>query len=784
MSGPLVGIRVVELCIMAAGPATGLQLAELGADVIKIEPPSGDGTRWAHPSQQGMGTNFIAMNAGKRDAVLDLKTEPDLTAALEVVRDADVFVQNLRGGVAERLGLGSQRLLDVNPALVYCSINGFGSVGPLATERCSDTIMQAFSGFARINGDVGMDLEQFRFTGFLDLVSASVATQAVLAALVHRSRTGRGQHVDVSMLEAALEIQHTRVDEYLATGQVPRPCGSHSRAVAPDGAYAALDREVFLTVADDAQWSTFASVIGRPQLAEDDRFRTTADRVARRAELDDVIAPVLHAKPAFWWERSLGREGIAVSRARTFDELRTDVQVERNAMMPRVAGPWGEINLGGAPWSFSVTPATVGSTPVPGQDTDAVRAGLPRASTPFRTQVIEDGAGDTALPGLRVVELSRGVAGSLAALRLQDLGADVVKVEEPGGDPLRQTQPERAPGTAEVFAALNRGKQLVRFDRADPDGAPALQRLLATADVVISDWEMRGIEYEPYRRARDAAEAGQGRTVFVELSAFGAAGPQQGRAGSEVVLQAAAGYPSWLGEHDAPSIRLGADVASVATAIFTGSGVLAALLARTRSGAGQLVRVNGLSALLSLATIHIAAQSNPDEYVGQRAGGAFFPRIVGWRTADTPIVFAFGGAVGSAGRPGWQKFVDELGAGWLKDDPMFADDPTGRQTTGHGVRVEACRATYESIFKDFDAQTLVEAIRRHGGQAASFQDYHAVSAHPQTKALNLIREVPDGTGKLVRVLAYPARFSVTADRLLGGLHPPAVLGEGNGTADA
>jgi crotonobetainyl-CoA:carnitine CoA-transferase CaiB-like acyl-CoA transferase len=774
---------VVEFCIMAAGPATALQLGELGADVIKIEPPSGDGTRWAHPSQGGMGTNFIAMNAGKRDAVLDVKDPRDLEAAIGLVSGADVFVQNMRGGVAERLGLGPSRLLDVNPGLVYCSISGFGSAGPLAAERCSDTIMQAFSGFARINGDPGMELEQFRFTGFLDLVTASVATQAIVAALVHRQRTGHGQHVDVSMLEAALEIQHTRFAQYLATGDLPAPSGSHSPSAAPDGVFAALDKEVFLSAESDEQWAALCDALGLAGLARDDRFATPARRVQNRALLDELLEPSLLGKPAFWWEHSLSRRGVPAAIPRDFTELRRHVQVTDNAMMAEIGTPWGPIAVGGAPWAFSRTPASVLPPPVPGQDTDAVRDGSVGWSARLRSGESgssgEAGPGREAGPerpildGITVVEISQGVAGALAALRLQDLGASVIKIEDGQGDPLRSAPPLAADGTSAVFASLNRGKRLIRLDN---DGGDALRagfrRLLESADIVISDWEQRRADHPAYAEHVGRAADGRAQTIWVEVSDFGAQGPLSGRPGSDTVIQAMAGYTGWIGDYRGSPIRLGADVGSVAAAIFAGSGALAALHARRAGRTGQVVRVSRLGALLSLASIHIAAQSGPDEYLGQRAGGAFFPRIVGWQTADVPIVFAFGGAVGSAGRPGWQKFVDELGAGWLKDAPMFADDPTGRQTTGHGVRVEACRATYESVFKDFGAHVLVEMIRRHGGQAAAFQDYETVVSHPQATALGLVRELASDTGP-ARATSYPARFSRAATELAGGLRPEA-----------
>ena len=173
-TGPLAGIRVMDISIMAAGPWAGALLGMLGAEVIKVEPPAGDGTRWVAPTQRGMGTNFMSMNVNKKDIVLDFKKPEDRATAIELAASCDIFVQNFRVGVIERLGLDYESLRKVNPNLIYCAISGFGEVGPLAKAGCADYIMQAFSGFARVNGAPGETLEAFRFTGFLEIGRAHV----------------------------------------------------------------------------------------------------------------------------------------------------------------------------------------------------------------------------------------------------------------------------------------------------------------------------------------------------------------------------------------------------------------------------------------------------------------------------------------------------------------------------------------------------------------------------------------------------------------------------------
>jgi crotonobetainyl-CoA:carnitine CoA-transferase CaiB-like acyl-CoA transferase len=373
---PLAGLKVLDLSIMAAGPWTGALLGMLGAEVIKVEPPDGDGTRWALPSQNGMGTNFVSMNVNKKDITLDLKADEGRAQALQLAQGCDILVQNFRVGVMERLGLDYAKLKTLNPRLIYCSISGFGESGPLRQAGCSDPIMQAFSGFARFNGAPGDALEAFRFTGFIDLTTASVATEAVLAAVNDRERTGHGQEVCISMLEAALEMQATRVAEYLGADTLAAPAGSASAAFAPDRAYPSLDREIFVSVCRPAEWLGFCAAIGRPELADDARFANNVLRVKARAALDAIVEPVIASRPAIWWLRAFGKHGVACGLAHHFETYRFHQQVVENEMIAPLATPWGEIVVGGLPWHFSGTPCEVLSAPTPDQHTAEILGAL------------------------------------------------------------------------------------------------------------------------------------------------------------------------------------------------------------------------------------------------------------------------------------------------------------------------------------------------------------------------------------------------------------------------
>ena len=367
----------MDVSIMAAGPWTAALLGMLGAEVIKVEPPAGDGTRWVAPTQRGMGTNFMSMNVNKKDIVLDFKKPEDRATAIELAASCDIFVQNFRVGVIERLGLDYESLRKVNPNIIYCAISGFGEVGPLAKAGCADYIMQAFSGFARVNGAPGETLEAFRFTGFLDLTTASVATEAVLAAVLERELGGEGQKVEVSMLEAALEIQSTRIAEYLGGGLIPQPRGSESPSLAPDRAFATLDHEVFVTAHNDAEFAGFCRALERPQLADDPRFKTNRLRVDNRDALTAEVAPVFLKRPAIWWQRVMQREGVACTQGFSFETFRHHQQVVENDMIANVATrDWGTVSVAGTPWHFAQTPCVVQEPPRPGEDTAAVMADL------------------------------------------------------------------------------------------------------------------------------------------------------------------------------------------------------------------------------------------------------------------------------------------------------------------------------------------------------------------------------------------------------------------------
>ncbi len=373
------------------------------------------------------------------------------------------------------------------------------------------------------------------------------------------------------------------------------------------------------------------------------------------------------------------------------------------------------------------------------------------------------------LEGIRIVELASGVAGPMAALRLGDLGADVIKVEEEAGDWMRDAAPAMADGSSAGFFALNRGKRAIALGASPEGAAPLLVRLLAKADVFITDrgeTALRGLGLGPALAENWAENPG---LIVADVSVWGRHGPMAETPGSELTAQAMAGYTRYLGTKQDPPRRLGADVAGAGAAVFTVQAVLASLLARRRGAAGQRVSTSLLNALISMKSIQLAAQSDPDQYSGPRIGGPHDPPERGWKTADRPIFFAFGGSVGAEGRPGWSSFVEEIGMEHLLEDSRL--DRNGRKSTGHGSLVHEMRDTYEKGFAGYTADDLVARIRERGANAAVYMHADETLAHKQTEALNIVREVPAGDATM-RVSAFPARFSAAELELRG--HAPAL----------
>jgi crotonobetainyl-CoA:carnitine CoA-transferase CaiB-like acyl-CoA transferase len=374
---PLAGYRVLELAHLVAGPVCGLYLADMGADVVKIEAPGGgDASRTAYGAQlNGESAVFLTVNRNKRSVALDL-ARPEGRAAFErLAATADVVVEAYRGGVAERLGIDWTRLQPINPRLIYCSLSAFGPDGPWRDKPGVDMLVQAMGGLMAVMGEPDGP-PVLCGAPVLDTIGALMAGQGVLTALLHRERTGEGQRVDVSLLNGTLLAHAARLSIFLATGEEPGRWGSGHSYIVPFQAFQARDGWVYVAVWIDRLWQPFCEAIGEPALASDARYATRADRLARRAELTERLAKVFAARTVADWMARLEAHDVLCAPVNRYADLPHDAQVRATGMLVEQDHPRaGRFRTLDTPIRFSSTPGTIRApAPALGEHTEAVLA--------------------------------------------------------------------------------------------------------------------------------------------------------------------------------------------------------------------------------------------------------------------------------------------------------------------------------------------------------------------------------------------------------------------------
>ncbi|MFI1705024.1 CaiB/BaiF CoA transferase family protein [Streptomyces griseoruber] len=363
-AGSLDGIRIADFSRVLAGPYATMLLADLGAEVVKVERPmAGDETRsWRPPvDAAGTSTYFLAANRNKRSVTLDLATDEGRDRARTLITDSDVVVENFRPGTMRKLGLGAEDLLAEHPRLVYCAITGFGPDAG-ADLPGYDLLVQAVGGLMSVTGEPGGEPVKAG-VALVDVITGLHASLGILAALRHRDRTGEGQLVEVSLLGSLLSALVNQASGYVAGGVVPGRLGNAHPSIAPYETFTTADRPLALAVGNDRQFAALAAILGRPELAADERFRTNPDRVAHRAELRAALEKELCAESAGHWAAVLPAAGVPAGPVNGIDDAFAYARrlglpaVVDVAGVPQVANP---VHLTATPATYRRPPPELG----------------------------------------------------------------------------------------------------------------------------------------------------------------------------------------------------------------------------------------------------------------------------------------------------------------------------------------------------------------------------------------------------------------------------------------
>lgn len=361
---PLEGIRVLDFTRAMAGPFCTMLLGDLGADVIKVEPPEGDESRhWMPPDIGGVSAYFISVNRNKRSIAIDLKKPGALEIIDRLVRISDIVVENFRPGTAEKLGIGYERLSKINPRIIYCSISGFGQYGPYRDKPGYDLIALAMSGLMDITGEPGRPPVKFGVP-IADITTGIMCAVAILAALYHRERSGEGQYIDISLLDTQILILSHQALNYLATGRNPERLGSAHPSIAPYQALATRDGYIVVAVGNDRLWQAFARAIGREDLLKDPRFSTNPDRVRYRDLLIGELEKTFREKTTREWLEILEKAGIPAAPVNRVGDALRDPQVLHREMVIDMEHPIiGRFKSLGTPLKMSLTPGRISRPP-------------------------------------------------------------------------------------------------------------------------------------------------------------------------------------------------------------------------------------------------------------------------------------------------------------------------------------------------------------------------------------------------------------------------------------
>jgi CoA:oxalate CoA-transferase len=743
-NGPLHGINVLDMGTAGVGPFAATLLGYLGANVVRVEPPFVDMLYHQQPTQNGVSPAYFYSNLNKRNIILDLKEPSNWSDFERLIREADVVMENQRPGRLASLGASYEAMKAINPRIVYVQSPGWGPDGPMRDWFCAAGQADAFSGFGSMNGPEGGRPEMMRYP-IMDPNASIYITSSVLLGLYARERTGESQLVALSQIAAGMAITINKAGEFFVTGKAPIPLGNASSSTAPHQAFLCQDQK-YLAVGVESQdhWIGFCSAIERKDLTTDPRFSTNVLRVENRQALTAILEKVFITKVTRWWEIRLTQNRVPVGQFVDHLLVPEHIQSVENEFFVEMDMPQiGRVLFGGLPWRLSETPAYMEPPPMRGGHTEEVISD--GFGEPSRASSMNGGsdlkAGELPLKGIKVVDLTQGLCGPYVSLLLADVGADVTKVEPLKGDYSREFYPQHRSGISAAFLSLNRNKKLISLDLASEKAKMVVKDLLRNADVLLLDWSPI-VEQELGVDEQSLKELNPG-LVSCSISAFGEKGPLSHRSGSELVIQAITGTTNFTGRIGEPPVRLGADVASMQTAVVSFQAVLAALYYKHHNGIGQRITTNmaaTMNMMLSYSHTNLFA---PDDWVGGYCDATISSPNNGYQAKDGSILIMMRDTTPEQ----FYEFCRGMGMQDVLDtDERFQNLPA-EGAIRRPMRFDT-REVWEKYTQRWTMQEIVDLAVANGMTAPAYHSQAHFFNHVQGKLQNMVKTGDTPWGKL------------------------------------
>jgi CoA:oxalate CoA-transferase len=749
--GPLAGVLALDLGQGAVGPVAASYLAMLGATVIKVEAPLGDATRFSWPRMGGTGMTYLSNNVGKFGVVLDLKEPRDKRRAISLISRADVLIENFRSPeVMTRLGLDYFDVLSkVNPGLIYLQSSAFGSSGPWNGMVSFEWIAQAACGFAGSTGLEGGLPELSRGTAFLDWNGAMVNVVAALAGLHYRERTGHGLMLETSQFGSAVFTSLTRLVEMTDA----YPHGSRGTGVVPDRAFVVADGFITVCAPTDATWVRLCRAIDRADLADHQEWSTAVGRWRDGREVEKELAKEFAKWSQAEWVKKLREAKVPCAAHRWPTTMATLIeeneQVLANDMVEQLETWAGRLLSQSPHWQLSERPLSL-KRPAPklGEHTELVCTlvdrwqrdeGLSGVETPLgRSEPVGPTrhrrtrfSGERPLGGMKVLEIGGGLVLGVAGMVLAQLGADVHKIEPPGGDWLRTWGGERDGPLWKIVSENKHVDELDLGNENDRDTAMALVRRSDVALVCGTPGTRRRLSVD-----RPGLHAINPSLIYCGISGWGMEGPLAEQPATELDVQTAVGMNLMLGPVGGDPVRQGFEFVSMNTGFAAVQAVLAVALARRHDSITrpEHIEISMLQTAVALLQWNVAAESDPDSWQGKPLEGYSQPQDHGYACRDGRFLFSFRGD-----EDAWTNLLLALDQSELLSDERFNT-------------VEHLRA-YEYLLPALLEPTLVQRsyaeleqliLQASDGAVVPILTPTEVRRHPQTAALNFIDESRDG----------------------------------------